>query len=598
MLWHHPRMKSVLVAVLVAAMIPATGASAERESPTVRLLVDGREMPESLDTVAVDPEVFGWRRVEVPMEGTPGETAARLASQTGRPVYVERSYELFGPEDEPGYGDQWSLENTGQTGGTPDADIDASAAWGTATGAGVVVAVIDSGVESTHPELDDQLWANPGETLNGVDDDGNGYVDDLVGWDFYDLDNDPSPVGGGAEDAHGTLVAGVVAAEVNGVGITGVAPDATIMNLRACDNGSCYSFDAYRAILYAADMGADIINLSFGGPVPETEGDPVLESAIDYAAAKGVLVVTAAGNTPPGEVPDGQMIVPSELPSPNNLSVAATDHNDNLASFSFYSSNIDIAAPGVSILSTWLSGYSSVNGTSFSAPLTAGAAALLLSADPGLGYAGVIEKLMALADHPSSLNAKVGSGRLNAGRALTHKFIDTIGNTFDADIEWAAAEGITAGCNPPINTHYCPADDVRREVMAAFLVRALNLPSASKDYFTDDNGSIFENDINALAQAGITKGCNPPDNTLFCPKGVVNRAQMAAFLVRALGLTDNGGGDLFIDDDGSIFEDDIDKLGAAGITKGCNPPENTKFCPADEVSRGAMAAFLHRALDT
>jgi subtilisin family serine protease len=593
MLWHHPGMKSILVVALLAAMIPALGASAERESPTVRLLIEDRDLPESLGTLAVGPEAGGWRRVEVPIQGTPEETATNLAMQTGRSVYVERSYQLLGPEDEPSYSQQWSLENTGQTGGTPDADIDASAAWGVSTGAGVVVAVVDSGVEPTHPELDGQLWANPGETLNGLDDDGNGYVDDIAGWDFYDLDNDPTPVGVSAEDAHGTLVAGVIAAEVNGVGITGVAPDTTIMNLRACDNGACYSFDAATAILYAVDMGADIVNLSFGGPVPEDEGDPLLETAIGYAESKGVLVVTAAGNTPPGAIPAGELIIPAELPSPNNLAVAATDHNDDMASFSFYSPNIDIAAPGVSILSTSIAGYSTVSGTSFAAPLTAGVAALLLSDDPGLGYAGVIEKLTALADHPAAVDGKVESGRLNAGRALVHRFIDTVANLFEADIEWAADQYITRGCNPPTNTKFCPKDDVTREVMAAFLARALNLPHTSKDYFTDDDGSIFENDINRLAEVGITKGCGSGH---FCPKNVVDRGQMAAFLVRALELTDNGGGNLFTDDDGSIFENDIDKLGTAGITKGCNPPANTMFCPNDAVDRGAMAAFLHRAL--
>jgi hypothetical protein len=593
MLWHHLRVKSILAAVLVATMIPAVGASADQESPTVRLLIEDRDLSKGLETTSVGSGVGGWRRIEVPMTGTPEETATRLASQTSRTVYVERSYRLLGPENEPSYDDQWSLENTGQTGGTPDADVDASAAWQHSTGAGVTVAVIDSGVEPTNPELDDQLWANSGETLNGLDDDGNGYVDDIAGWDFYDYDNDPSPVGLGTDDAHGTLVAGVIAAEVNTIGITGVAPDATIMNLRACDDGACYSFDAYRAILYAADMGADVINLSFGGPVPEDEGDPVLEAAVEYAQGKGVLVVTAAGNTPPGEIPDGEMIVPSELPYANNLAVAATDHNDNIASFSFYSENIDIAAPGVSILSTSNPGYLYVSGTSFSAPLTAGVAALLLSIDPGLGYAGVIEKLKVLADHPPGVDGKVESGRLNAGLAVSHKFIDTVANIFETDIEWAAGEKITKGCNPPTNTRYCPVDEVTREVMAAFLVRALDLPAASKDYFTDDTGSIFEDAINRLAESGITKGCG---TEVFCPKNIVDRGQMAAFLVRALNLSDNGGGDLFADDDDSIFENDIDKLGTAGITKGCNPPANTLFCPNDTVDRGAMAAFLHRAL--
>jgi hypothetical protein len=114
--------------------------------------------------------------------------------------------------------------------------------------------------------------------------------------------------------------------------------------------------------------------------------------------------------------------------------------------------------------------------------------------------------------------------------------------------------------------------------------------------FIDDDNSIFEADIEWMAGQGITKGCNPPVNNKFCPDDFVTRGQMAAFLVRALGYTDNGGGDLFVDDDGNTFENDIDKLGTAGVTKGCNPPVNDKFCPNDFVTRGQMAAFLHRAL--
>ncbi len=175
-------------------------------------------------------------------------------------------------------------------------------------------------------------------------------------------------------------------------------------------------------------------------------------------------------------------------------------------------------------------------------------------------------------------------------------FRDDDDSVFESDIEWMAAEGITLGCNPPTNTMYCPASDVSRGQMAAFLRRALSLPSTNADYFIDDNDSVFEADINALAAAGITKGCNPPRSDRFCPDGKVTREQMAAFLVRALGYTDDGGGDLFIDDDDSIFEGDIDRLGTAGVTKGCNPPTNDRFCPSGNVTRGQMAAFLHRAL--
>jgi parallel beta-helix repeat protein len=176
-------------------------------------------------------------------------------------------------------------------------------------------------------------------------------------------------------------------------------------------------------------------------------------------------------------------------------------------------------------------------------------------------------------------------------------FSDDDGSVFEFDIEWMAAAGITKGCNPPTNDLFCPDSTVTRGQMAAFLVRALDLTDdGGGDLFTDDDESIFEGDIDRMATAGITKGCNPPDNDRFCPDSKVTRGQMAAFLVRALGYTDDGGGDLFTDDDGSVFEGDIDRLGTAGVTRGCNPPTNNRYCPDSAVTRGQMAAFLHRAL--
>ncbi|HUG08289.1 MAG TPA: S-layer homology domain-containing protein [Acidimicrobiia bacterium] len=166
---------------------------------------------------------------------------------------------------------------------------------------------------------------------------------------------------------------------------------------------------------------------------------------------------------------------------------------------------------------------------------------------------------------------------------------------FANDIEWLRDTGLTRGCNPD-GTRFCPEDYVTRGEMAAFVTRALKLPASSKDWFRDVNGSIFESAINAIADAGITRGCNPPANDRFCPNDFVTRGQMAALLVRALGYTDNGGGDLFVDDNGNTFEIDIDKLGTAGVTRGCNPPVNDRFCPNEFVTRGQMAAILHRAL--
>lgn len=586
-----------LVALLLGLMtvLPPTGSDRFEAADDISVLVkvEGRLEQAALPGTTTG-ESRGWKQLRVPRQGSAEETIKHLSERLGTLVSLDRRYGLLGPESEPLFGDQWGLENTGQSGGTADADIDATRAWSVTTGAGPVVAVIDSGIETANSQLDGRLWSNSAEIPgDGIDNDGNGFRDDVNGWDFEDNDNDPRPVGSSSDDGHGTMVAGVLAAEVDGAGTTGIAPSVTIMNLRACDNGFCTTFAASDAIFYAVDMGADVINLSFGSPVPSQLGDPMLEEALDHALARGVLVVTAAGNTRPDELGAGEVILPAEFPHPNNIAVAASDRNDRLAGFSYYGPNVDIAAPGDEIRTTGLGGsYPMVSGTSFAAPLVSGTAALLLSKKPTMSYQELAERIKGFADKPAAIGSRVEAGRLNAGRSLTEPFVDAFGHLFENDIKWAADQGITKGCNPPMNTRFCPNDPVSREVMAAFLNRYLNLPPPSRDYFSDDANSIFEDDINRLAEAGITKGCG---GTRFCPGSTVDRGQMAAFLVRAFGLTDNGGGDLFIDDDTSIFEGDIDRLGTAGITKGCNPPVNDMFCPDRAVDRGAMAAFLHRA---
>ncbi|MCP4963810.1 MAG: hypothetical protein GY926_01090, partial [bacterium] len=196
------------------------------------------------------------------------------------------------------------------------------------------------------------------------------------------------------------------------------------------------------------------------------------------------------------------------------------------------------------------------------------------------------------------IEAIVGdSQEQNPAVFIQFRVLGDVGNSiFVNDIVWLAEEGITRGCNPPLNTEYCPTQLVTREQMAAFLVRFLDLTDdGGGNKFVDDDTSIFQDDIAKLAAAGITRGCNPPANTNFCPTQSVTREQMAAFLVRALNLTDDGGGNKFVDDDASIFQDEIAKLAAAGITLGCNPPANTNFCPTQDVTRGQMAAFLRRA---
>ena len=174
-------------------------------------------------------------------------------------------------------------------------------------------------------------------------------------------------------------------------------------------------------------------------------------------------------------------------------------------------------------------------------------------------------------------------------------FTDIDDSVHRTEIEYLADLGIALACDVGAD-RFCPDDAMRREDIAAFLARALDLPATETDYFTDDNSAEFEDDINRIAAAGITKGCNPPTNDRFCPDRTVTRGQMAAFLVRAWGLTDPGPGDWFTDDDRSVFEGDIDRLAESGMTRGCNPPSNSRYCPDRNVTRGETASFLARAL--
>jgi hypothetical protein len=171
--------------------------------------------------------------------------------------------------------------------------------------------------------------------------------------------------------------------------------------------------------------------------------------------------------------------------------------------------------------------------------------------------------------------------------------VDSFDSVFAADIAWLVSQGIGRGCNPPFNDLFCGEDPVTRGQMAAFLSRALGLADADAT-FSDTAGHVFADDAARLAGAGITRGCNPPENDRFCPDDVVTRGQMAAFLSRALELPDAAWG--FTDTAGSVFAEDAARLAGAGITRGCNPPANDRFCPDDRVTRGQMAAFLHRGL--
>lgn len=306
-------------------------------------------------------------------------------------------------------------------------------AWEVQTGSPTkVIAIIDEGVDRQHEDLAAKIWTNPGETPgNGVDDDGNGYVDDVYGWDTLDNDNDPSPVDPLTEQ-HGTHVAGTSGAiGNNGVGITGVSWGTKIMSLRALGPFGGTAATVAEAILYAADNGAHVINMSLGGPYSATEQVP-----IDYAYNRGVVICAAAGNsnkefTTNLATWDSPVCNDGADPSTMNevIGVAATDQMDVKADFSNYSGAyklVDVSAPGVSILSTlpgnMYGGGPTWSGTSMSCPHVAGLAGLLVSEYPTWAPDAVIDQIRATADSIDDKNpfyiGKLGTGRVNAASAV------------------------------------------------------------------------------------------------------------------------------------------------------------------------------------
>jgi subtilisin family serine protease len=340
--------------------------------------------------------------VVTPKRGESVDAAARRLKQDRRVEYAVPDYyrQLYSnPVDEPYYGYEWGLNNTGQTiagyPGNSNVDIDGTEALAISQGSpNVTVAVIDDGVDFDHPDLAGQAWVNPGESgivdgvdlaTNGIDDDANGFVDDVNGWDFCNGDASVHDVD---EDEHGTGVAGVIAGAVNGEGIAGVAPGVRIMALKFIDDFDCGSdTDAISAIEYASAHGAQIANASWGF----AGYSPALQDAIE---ASGMLFVAAAGNGGEDGVGDNidvDPVYPAALPSANLITVAAI-HNGGYPTYytNYGLTSVDLSAPGDDILvavpesedglATW--GFGS--GTSYAAPHVAGVAALVASVHPEL----------------------------------------------------------------------------------------------------------------------------------------------------------------------------------------------------------------------
>ncbi len=332
----------------------------------------------------------------------------RVINQDPRVEYAEPNYIVKTNiiPDDPKFNQLWGLHNTGQSGGIPDADIDASEAWDITHDSTVIVGVIDTGVDYTHEDLSANIWSNPDETLNGVDDDLNGFIDDIYGWNFVNETNDPFD-----DHYHGTHVSGMIGGVGNnGVGVVGVNWNVKIAALKFMNSsGSGSTADAIEAISYANMMGFPITNNSWGGG----GFSQALFDAISAANDNGYLFIAAAGNSSVDT--DFSPHYPSSYNLPNVISVAATDRNNNLSSFSNYGLNsVDLGAPGSDIYSTVPTGYSTLSGTSMATPHVSGSAALLWEFDPSLTHLEVKDKIMNLAEPIDSLEGKTVTGsRLN-----------------------------------------------------------------------------------------------------------------------------------------------------------------------------------------
>jgi len=345
-------------------------------------------------------------------ESDPFFVAAKL-SQMNEIEWAEPRFlylPAFVPND-PNYNLQWNLTK-----------IKAEEAWNITTGdTSVVIAIIDTGVDWDHPDIWDNIWINHAEIPNnGIDDDGNGYIDDYIGWDFGGTDGTPNNDPREDRPDHGTHVAGISSAVTNNnTGIASIGYKSKIMavktsrdDMRNPQNNAPYIVYGYEGIVYAADNGADVINCSWGGG----NFSRLAQETINYASSQGSLIVAAAGNSNVSS-----KFYPAAYD--NVLAVASTDQGDLKSSFSNYGYYIAVSAPGSNIYSTWQKDtYKHASGTSMAAPLVAGLAGLVKAQFPHFTPEQVGQQVRVTADNIDALNPSydkmLGSGRINAYKAV------------------------------------------------------------------------------------------------------------------------------------------------------------------------------------
>ena len=325
------------------------------------------------------------------------------------PNYIISLNQVSLPND-PSFNKQWGLNNVTW----PEEDINALQAWDITKGSkDIKIAVIDTGVDYTHPDLASQMDINSAELngISGVDDDGNGFVDDIYGYNFVGKNGDPQDGNG-----HGTHCAGIIGAAHNSIGVAGVMAEVKLIALKfLSDSGTGETIDAIAAIDYAIKRGANVMSNSWGGG----EKDQSLEEAIRAADKAGIVFVTAAGN----ESVDNDTVAsyPANYKVPNIISVASFTFNGNKSSFSNYGvKSVHVTAPGTAIFSTYKkNSYSSLSGTSVACPFVAGIVGLLLSKNSQLTPSQIKEKLIKTSvKTPKLLNVSLSKGRVDAFKAL------------------------------------------------------------------------------------------------------------------------------------------------------------------------------------
>jgi subtilisin family serine protease len=456
-------------------------------------------------------------RVKLPKGKTVGQAIAE-AKKKGLRVEPNFKVRATAIPNDTLFSYMWALRNTGQTGGTANADIDAVSAWNITTGSDdVIIAIIDTGIDYTHPDLASNIWTNPGEIAgNGIDDDHNGYIDDVHGYDFctyggYTRNSDPMD-----EHSHGTHVAGTIGAvSNNNTGVTGINWHCKLMACRFLnEDGYGSTADAIDAINYAVANGAKVLNNSWGGSGYSAS----LAAAITNAKDNGVLFVAAAGNESTDN--DSAPQYPACYQIENVIAVAATDDDDALAYFSNYGQNtVHLGAPGVSILSTVLNNeYSWYSGTSMATPHVSGAAALLLAQNPAITLNELKARLISTGDQVSSLAGKTISGRrLNAYNALAVQPGLTIvepndGVTWARGFEWPI-QWLSIGGSDTVNIYLIKPDDSTLQLATdALNTGSYNweIPStlaigSGYKILIDDGANTAQND------AGFTISENPAD---------------------------------------------------------------------------------------